>query len=129
MKKISRRSLLMATGVIAASAALSACGGSSASTSSAGSTAASTAASGTAAPALRRPPDRRSRPLVSSCVPDRSWPLLIPQIPLDAFRNAVNILQGIHLYDLFLIVIGMGDPLEIPAILPVSYTHLTLPTT
>lgn len=49
MKKISRRSFLMATGVIAASAALSACGGSSASTSSAGSTAASTAASGTAA--------------------------------------------------------------------------------
>ena len=48
MKKISRRSFLMATGVIAASAALSACGGSSASTSSAGSTAASTAASGTA---------------------------------------------------------------------------------
>mgnify|MGYP000370460257 CR=1 FL=1 len=42
MKKISRRSFLMATGVIAASAALSACGGSSASTSSAGSTAAST---------------------------------------------------------------------------------------
>ena len=36
MKKISRRSFLMATGVIAASAALSACGGSSASTSSAG---------------------------------------------------------------------------------------------
>ena len=35
MKKISRRSFLMATGVIAASAALSACGGSSASTSSA----------------------------------------------------------------------------------------------
>ena len=32
MKKISRRSFLMATGVIAASAALSACGGSSAST-------------------------------------------------------------------------------------------------
>ena len=49
MKKISRRSFLMATGVIAASAALSACGGSSASTSSAGSTAASTAASGSAA--------------------------------------------------------------------------------
>lgn len=49
MKKISRRSFLMATGVIAASAALSACGGSSASTSSAGSTAASTAASAPAA--------------------------------------------------------------------------------
>ena len=44
MKKISRRSFLMATGVIAASAALSACGGSSASTSSAGSTAASSTA-------------------------------------------------------------------------------------
>ena len=49
MKKISRRSFLIATGVIAASAALSACAGSSASTSSAGSTAASTAASGSAA--------------------------------------------------------------------------------
>ena len=44
MKKISRRSFLMATGVIAASAALSACGGSSASTAASTSTAASSEA-------------------------------------------------------------------------------------
>ena len=51
MKKISRRSFLLASGLVTVGAALSACGGSSASTatSSAASTAASTAAS--AAPA------------------------------------------------------------------------------
>ena len=49
MKKISRRSFLMTTGVLAASAALTACGGSSDSTSAAGSTGSSAAGSSAAA--------------------------------------------------------------------------------
>ena len=56
----------------------------------------------------------RKNPEGFSTVSETDEPRLIRflfQIPLDALGDAVHILQGVHVHDLFLIIVGVGHAL------------------